>query len=121
MIRRQRGVTAIGWIFLLIPMAIFVYGCIRVGPEYLNYYKVLQALKETATQLKSDEALTAQTIRGSIEKRFDTGYVDSPTPKEIVIEKGDEGWTMTADYEAVCPMFGNLSILLQFNKTVTIN
>lgn len=121
MIRRQRGVTAIGWIFLLIPMAIFVYGCIRVGPEYLNYYKVLQALKETATQLKSDETLTAQTIRGSIEKRFDTGYVDSPTAKEIVIEKADEGWTMTADYEAVCPMFGNLSILLQFNKTVTIN
>jgi len=121
MIRRQRGVTAIGWIFLLVPVAIVGYGAIRVVPEYLNYYKVLQALKETATQLKSDETLTAQTIRGSIQKRFDTGYVDSPTAKEIVIEKADAGWTMTADYEAVCPMFGNLYLLLQFQDTVTIN
>ena len=43
---RQRGVTAIGWVFLLIPMAIVIYAGIRIGPIYLDYYKVVQALKE---------------------------------------------------------------------------
>ena len=38
--RKQRGVTMIGWIFLLVPVAIVLYAGIRVGPEYLNYYKV---------------------------------------------------------------------------------
>ena len=38
----------IGWIFLLIPMAIVLYAGIRVVPEYLNYYKVVTAMKETA-------------------------------------------------------------------------
>ena len=39
----------IGWIFLLVPMAVVLYAGIRVGPEYLNYYKVVTALKETAS------------------------------------------------------------------------
>ena len=119
--RRQRGVTMIGWIFLLIPMAITLYAGVRVAPEYLNYYKVVQALKETATKLKGDDTLTAQTIRSALERRFDTGYIDRPTIDEIEIEKTDEGWSATADYESVAPMFGNLSLLMEFKKTVVMN
>ena len=106
--RKQRGVTMIGWIFLLAPMAVVIYAGIRVAPEYLNYYKVVTALKETA-------------IHKSLEARFDTGYVDEPSAKDIVVTKADEGWTMTADYEKVVPMFANLHLLLVFKKTVVIN
>jgi hypothetical protein len=35
--RKQRGVTTIGWIFLLAPVAVVLYAGIRVAPEYLNY------------------------------------------------------------------------------------
>jgi hypothetical protein len=119
--RRQRGVTMIGWICLLTPLAICLYAGMRVTPEYLNYYKVLQAMKETAVQLKSDDTLTANTVRNALEKRFDTGYIDHPTVKEIVIAKGANGWTMMADYETVAPMFGNLHLLLQFKTSVVIN
>jgi len=119
--RKQRGVTMIGWIFLLTPLAIVLYAGIRVGPEYLNYYKVVTALKETASQLKGDEALSPQTIRSAIEKRFDVGYIDEPNAKDIVIAKGDTGWAMTADYEKTVPMFGNLHLLMAFDSTVVIN
>ncbi|HEU4779610.1 MAG TPA: DUF4845 domain-containing protein [Steroidobacteraceae bacterium] len=119
--RKQRGVTMIGWIFLLTPMAVVLYAGIRVGPEYMNYYKVLTAMKETASQLKSDEALAPASIRNSLERRFDTGYIDEPTVAEIVVAKGDKGWSMTADYEKAVPMFGNLHLLMVFKKTVVIN
>jgi hypothetical protein len=119
--RKQRGVTMIGWIFLLVPVAIVLYAGIRVGPEYLNYYKVVQALKETAAQLKGDDSVSQASIRSAIEKRFDTGYVDEPKVKEIAIAKGDTGWTMTADYEKSVPLFGNLYLLMSFNTTVAIN
>jgi Flp pilus assembly protein TadG len=119
--RKQRGVTMIGWIFLLTPMAIVLYAGIRVGPEYLNYYKVVQALSESATALKSDETLTVQTIRGAISKRFDTGYIEKPSADDIIIKKGDKGWEMNADYEATSPLFGNLYLLMAFKKTVVIN
>jgi Flp pilus assembly protein TadG len=121
MMRKQRGVTMIGWVILLVPVAIVVYAGIRVGPEYLNFYKVSQAMAETATKLKSDDTLSAQTIRGALERRFDTGYIDNPTAKDIVITKADKGWQMTADYETTAPMFGNLYLLIVFKKTVVIN
>ena len=117
---RQRGVTAIGWVFLLVPMAIVIYAGIRIGPVYLDYYKVVQALKETAVKLKSDETLTAQKIRFALEKRFDTGYVDLDLD-EIAIAKGDAGWEMTAEYSESTPLFGNMSVTMDFNKTVVIN
>jgi hypothetical protein len=119
--RRQRGVTMIGWIFLLTPVAILLYAGIRVGPEYLNYYKVVQALKTTAAQLKNEEALSPAAIRSSIERRFDTGYIDEPKFSEIEIVKGETGWQMTADYEKAVPMFGNLFLLMEFKNTVVIN
>jgi hypothetical protein len=119
--RKQRGVTAIGWIFLLVPVALVLYAGLRAGPEYLNYYKVVSALEKTATQVKSDETLSAQTIRSSIERRFDTGYIDEPKSTDIVIVKGEKGWEMTADYEKTVPMFGNLHLLMAFKKTVAVN
>jgi hypothetical protein len=119
--RKQRGVTMIGWIFLLAPVAVVLYAGIRVGPEYLNYYKVVTAMKETQSTLKSDEALTPATIRSSLERRFNTGYVDEPEAKDILVAKEEAGWSMTADYEKVVPLFGNLHLLMQFKKTVVIN
>jgi hypothetical protein len=119
--RKQRGVTMIGWIFLLVPVAIVLYAGIRVIPEYLNYYKVVTSLKETATQLKSDETLSPNSIIVAIERRFDTGYVDEPKAKEIIVTKEEAGWSMTADYEKTVPLFGNMYLLLTFKNTVMIN
>lgn len=118
--RKQRGVTMIGWIFLLTPLAIVAYAGLRIGPDYFNYYKVVTAMKETASQLKGDDTLTQQGIRQTLEKRFDTGYVDKPTAADIQYSKTDKGWEMTADYEETEKVFGNLYLLMSFKKTVPI-
>ena len=120
--RKQRGVTMIGWIFLLVPMAVVLYAGIRLAPEYLNYYKVVTALKETATQFKGDETLSPAGIRGALQKRFDVGYIDEPNAKDINVSRNEAGiWAMTADYEKTVPMFGNVHLLLVFKATVAIN
>ena len=120
--QKQRGVTMVGWIFLLIPVAIVLYAGIRVGPQYYNYYKILAAMEKTASELKSDETLAPITILTALEKRFDTGYIDNINAKEdVLVVKGDKGWEMTVDYEATEPMFGNLFLTMVFKKTVVIN
>lgn len=121
MMRKQRGVTMIGWIFLLTPLVLVLYAGLRVGPEYLNYYKVVQAMKKTATELKSSEVLTPQEITNSLEKRFDTGYIDTPTAREIIVKKGPRGWEMTAEYEPTVKFLGNLYLTMDFNTTVVVN
>jgi len=119
--RKQRGITMIGWIILLIPVVLTLYACLRVAPEYLNYYKVVTAMEETASQLKSDEMLTPQTIRSGLARRFDTGYIDEPKVLDIEVKRGETGWEMTADYEKPVKLFGNLHLLMVFNKTVVID
>jgi hypothetical protein len=119
--RKQRGVTMIGWIFLMIPIAVVVYAGIRVGPEYLNYYKVVTALKDTAKQLEPDTTVTPNGIRTIIERRFDTGYVNVPKARDLDIVKVENGWEVTADYESTVPLFGNLFLTMTFKKSVVIN
>ena len=121
MTRRQRGVTMIGWIFLLAPMAVVLYAGIRVGPEYMNYWKVVTAMNETASQLKGSEVLSPPEILRPLEKRFDVGYIDSPTIQDMQARKGPKGWEIVCDYEKAVPLFGNLHMLMTFKKTVVIN
>ena len=119
--RKQLGVTMIGWIFLLTPVAIVVYAGIRATPIYLNYYKVVQAMKSTANDLKSDEVLMPTTITKSLGRRFDVGYVEKPQVKDIRVFKNATGkWEIEADYEEVVPLFGNLYLLMQFKTSVPI-
>jgi len=118
--RKQRGVTAIGWIFLLIPMALTLYAGIRVGPVYLNYWRVIDSMEKTASEFKGDDTINPIQVKASLGKRFDIGYVEGLTKDDIVINKGDKGWQMTTEYEGVAPLFSNVNIVVAFKKTVVI-
>ena len=118
--RKQRGVTMIGWIFLLVPMAIVLYAAIRVGPEYYNFYKLSSAMSETAKKLEADETLSPKDVRVALEKRFDTGYIDHIDVNDIEVNKTSTGWDVVADYESEVPLFGNLYLVMAFNKTASI-
>jgi hypothetical protein len=119
--RKQRGVTMIGWIVLLIPVAIVIYAAIRVGPSYYEYYKLVSAMKSTANDLKSDETVTPQAIRSALQRRFDTSYVDSTNADQILVAKVDANWQMTAEYDEEVPLFGDMFLLLKFHEVVTVN
>ena len=89
--RKQRGVTMIGWIFLLIPVAVVLYAGIRVAPEYLNYYKVVTALKETASQLKGDETLSPRPSGARSRSASTRATSMSPRSRRSSSSKGEAG------------------------------
>lgn len=117
---RQRGMTFIGWLFLLTPVAIVGYAAIRLTPVYMNYMKVARALEQTATEYRDDQSVTAQRIRTSIEKRFDIESVNHPNINEILIRREGQAWVMQAAYEDVAPLFSNVSLLVSFDRTVEL-
>ena len=65
MLARQRGVTAIGWLILLIPFAIIIYAGIRLMPVYLNYMAVARTLNDLTTEYQAGGA-TPDAIRSSM-------------------------------------------------------
>jgi hypothetical protein len=116
--KQQQGITFIGWLFLLIPIAIVGYAGIRVTPYYLNYYKVVSVLEKIAIQAKTDDSLDDQRLRFQVGDRFNIEGITFPDTKDISIRKVGSGYDLQADYENVVPLFGNLQLLLIFNKTV---
>ena len=120
MLRNQRGITFLGWIFLLTPVAIVLYAAIRLSPIYLNYMKVVRSLEQTAGIVKADEALTASTIRNTLQKEFDIESLDYPKTTDIVVERKDGKWSMEANYEDLAPLFLGISLLVKFDKFVPV-
>ncbi len=115
----QRGITFIGWLFLLVPIAIVFYAGIRLSPVYLNYMRVAKALSQTVSEAKG-ESVNATTLRQALAKHFDIEGIEHPTTKDIDIHRESEHWVAIADYEEVAPMFGNISLLVQFHKQVEV-
>jgi hypothetical protein len=122
MFRRQRGVTFIGWLFLLIPLAIVGYVAIRLLPIYLNYMRVAHSMDQTASEMKIEEvaALTPVTIRANLAKHFDIDSVTFPTVNDITVIRDGAGWVLEAKFEDMTPIFGNVSVVVDFDKVTKI-
>jgi hypothetical protein len=116
---RQLGVTAIGWLFLLTPLAIVIYAGIRLTPVYLNYMKVAKALDQAGNELKAG-GVNPQSIRTTIDKHFEIDMVDYPTTKDMKITKDGASWLVESQYDDDAPLFANLSLHVTFDKKVKI-
>ena len=120
MLARQRGVTAIGWLVLLVPFAIVIYAGIRLTPVYLNYMKVSRTLNDLQDEYKTGGE-TPDGIRNSIAKHFEIDEVDYPTVKDISISRNGQGWQVEAAYYDQAPLFAHITLQVAFDKTVTLS
>jgi hypothetical protein len=115
----QRGITFIGWLILLVPVAIVFYAGVRLTPVYLNYMKVTHSLDAVAAEIPNESA-AADGLRNAIGKHFQIDELDYPDPKDIKIVRENSVWTMEADYEDQAPLFANMAILVTFDKKVKL-
>jgi len=117
---RERGVTFLGWIVLLIPIGMVLYACIRLTPIYLEYMKVARTLEQLRDE-NTGNALEARALRYAIEKRFDVEDVRIINKDDIKITKQGSGYTILADYYDTVPFIANVSLMVEFKKSVTVD
>lgn len=117
---RQRGITFIGWVVLLVPVAIVAYAAIRLSPVYLNHMKVSKALQQVASEHRGEEQVNVQALRNSLEKRFDIEAVDFPRADQVAFVRDGTRWVAELRYEDTAPLFGNISLLVRFNQRVPL-
>jgi Domain of unknown function (DUF4845) len=120
--RHERGVTFLGWLILLLPVALVLYAGIRLTPVYLDYMKIARTLEQVRDELKGDQP-DVNMIRNAIERRFDVEDVNAMTARDadkIKITKQGTGYKVQAVYQATAPFVSNVSLLVNFDKTVQI-
>jgi hypothetical protein len=117
---RQTGITFIGWLFLLAPMAIVVFSVIKAMPIYFNYMKVAKAVEQVAEENGREDVVTPAQLRGDLQSRFDVESVDKPAVKDISVFREGENWVIEADYDDDAPLFAGIALRVHFNKSAVV-
>ena len=114
----QRGMTAIGWLIVLVMIGFFVLLALRMVPAYLDFYKVVSTLDA----LEAESGFSnPREIRRLLERRFEISYVSVITPADVVIKPVGGTYTVTAAYEQSEHIAGNVYVVMDFEKVVTVN
>lgn len=118
--QRQNGITFIGWLFLLVPIAIVVYAGIRATPFYLNYFKVVKALQQVASENQDEQQINVVAVQRALQRRYDIDTISNPPIDQIKVERNGTQRTLRAQYDEVVPLFGHISLLLSFDAQAKI-
>lgn len=118
---RQRGMTMLGILVLIVVVGAWVYAGIRMTPKYLEYMRVASTLEKVRDEYDSNPGTTEFMLRKAVERQFDIEMVEVITSKDIEISKEGGLFTMRAAYEDTVPLAGNVSFLLEFDKSVEVN
>lgn len=116
LIRRQAGITALGFIILALIVGIIAFGVIRLTPVYLNYMKVAGVVDGVVKEFDGQNPARAA-IRSSISRRFGVESVSVLNWREVTITPVDGGFEVAAVYDHTSPFIGNISFTVHFDKT----
>jgi len=117
--REQRGATFLGMVIIVAIIGCAVYAGIRLIPLYFEYMAIARAMEQTAKEEKGSPT-SPQEIRNSLDRRWTIEDIKSIDPKEIEVKKTGNGYTMHAAYRAEAPFVANVSLVVDFDKTVDV-
>ena len=117
---RQRGATFLGMVIILAIVGCGVYAGIRLTPLYFEYMAVVRAMEQTAKEAKGNPT-SPQDLRNALERRWTIEDIKSLGPKDMTITKTGSGYSMNAAYRAETPFVSNVSLVVDFDKTVMVS
>ena len=118
--KRQRGMTAIGFILVLSVLGLIGFGVLQLVPVYLESMKIVQVLKQTKNDLDGQNA-DVDEIRKAIDKRVNIeGLYDVVPRKDFTIKRSANGFTVGMAYERRRAYVYNIYLLAVFDHSVEI-
>ena len=119
----QGGMTVLGMLMLAAVIGFVGLIVMKLVPLYMESFKVDQAL-ESLSQDPSLVNSTKQDIRMKFVRRMDIEDVDRFTQHNIrnymTIEKTGNSVSVVIEYEGRAELFGNLALVADFYKQITV-
>ena len=113
--KNQAGLTAVGFILILIPVGLAVYILLKAAPAYIEALSVGDVVNSLKKELDLKEK-SREEIYTMIKKRLDVNNISSVDKDDIKIQKTVNDVTVTIDYETRVPLFWNVALAFSFNK-----
>jgi len=120
--RNTRGITLIGFVFLLGIAGFFGYLVMRLLPMYVEYFGVLKAMEMVKNEPGSAQK-SLEEVRREMMLKFNTQYVDEADvpPQAIQIRREGGAATLRVAYEKRVPFIYNIDLVATFDKSVNLS
>jgi len=118
-VNREKGVTSLGFLILVVIGGLFAFAAIRLAPVYLNYMKVAGVINGVYDEFDSQNP-TLNSIRRSIGRRFEVESVSVITERQIKVTQDNGGFVVEAQYDHTTPFLGNLFFTVRFDKSILV-
>jgi hypothetical protein len=116
-IKRQRGMTGLGWLTVLFLIGFFALLTFKLAPIYLEHHSV----KSVLNSLK-DEPLITQRSKGEvlkiIMKRLNINSIRDLKRDQVHIDKSGGVLTVSIAYSVRKNMLGNVDVIVSFDDSV---
>jgi hypothetical protein len=119
-IRKQNGLTLIGFVIVLSIVLLFAYAGMRLIPMYLEYYALIQAMEKLEDDPMA-KSMSAHKIKQSIQMSLWASYASNNIKNEhIRISKKSDGINVRVAYEVRKDFLGNVDLIGSFDRTVVL-
>jgi hypothetical protein len=119
-IRKQRGLTLIGFVIVLSIVLLFAYAGMRLIPMYLEYYALVDAMEKLEDDPMA-KAMAPYKIKQSIQMSLWASYASNNIKNEhIRISKKSDGINVRVVYEVRKDFLGNIDLIGSFDRTVVL-
>ncbi|WP_172597679.1 DUF4845 domain-containing protein [Sulfuriflexus mobilis] len=118
-LKKQQGVTGIGWLIILGLIAFFVLIGLRLFPIYIEKFSVVSSLESLKNEPQVTKKPKAEILR-LITNRFQINDVKNATRKDITITQRGGVLTVSVKYDVKTKLFGPLSLIAEFDESVEV-
>ena len=118
-IRKQRGLTLIGFVLVLVLVLFFAYGAMRTVPLYLEYHALINAMNTLEEDPRGAKMSPAQIKNKLIDSLWVNYATDNIQRKHMKITRSN-GVKVRVAYEVRREFLGNVDLVLSFDRSVTL-
>lgn len=112
---KQKGMTVLGGLTVLLVVGFFLTAAFKVGPLYLDNSFVRAALDSLAHE--NIHTMTDKGVRKKLSSSFDINNVRDIDTKQIKIIREKTKTLVTLNYEKRIEFMGNVDVVVRFENS----
>jgi Tfp pilus assembly protein PilE len=117
---RQRGITLIGFVMVMLVVVVFAVVAMNLFPVYTEAHSIKAAMESVAKE-PGVANMELEPLQRALQKHFDIDYVDSVNAKQAKIVHDQNGTGLNMAYEVRKHLVYNLDFVATFDYTVPLN
>jgi hypothetical protein len=115
---RQRGMSALSMLIVLLVAVFFGTCVIKLAPIYIESKTIQGAVESTVEYAKGRRNVTPAEIKSKLAKLFQVNMVDILNPKDIKVTRKDGKITVDARYEKRVDLMFNIDVVVKFDHLI---